>query len=107
MLSEMELQAWRKAGLELPEIILEESSPNCADCRWDTVCLGEWYMIHDEVWEQACRREPKPVWEILCIGCLEERLGRALTADDFTDCRINDPTLPNTSSRLRDRMRKK
>jgi len=37
----------------------------------------------------------------LCIGCLEERLGRHLTADDFMDVPLNDLSIPNTSSRLR------
>lgn len=29
--------------------------------------------------------------EILCIGCLEQRLGRTLMDYDFTDARVNDP----------------
>jgi hypothetical protein len=54
----------------------EMADTNCADCRWNTLALGEWYAVRDDVWEQACRRDPRPAWEILCIGCLEERLGR-------------------------------
>jgi hypothetical protein len=37
----------------------------------------ERYKVHDEVWK-AARGEG---W--LCVGCLEERLGRRLTPDDF------------------------
>jgi hypothetical protein len=29
--------------------------------------------------------------EVLCIGCLERRLGRTLCASDFTNAPINDP----------------
>jgi hypothetical protein len=82
----------------------EMADTNCADCRWNTLALGEWYAVRDDVWEQACRREPRPAWEILCIGCLEERLGRRLTPDDFIDAPVNDPNMPGTSSRLRARM---
>ena len=69
---------------------------NCADCGIGTITLGEWYMVHDDVWEQAWAGRRKP-WhcldgqEVLCIGCLEQRLGRALVASDFTDAPINDP----------------
>ena len=55
----------------------------CADCGVGTFTLGEWYMVDDEVWEQAwlCRRKSwhgkLPGTEILCIGCLEKRIGRA------------------------------
>jgi hypothetical protein len=57
----------------------------CADCGIGTIRLGEWYMVRDEVWEQAwCgRRKPwhvLPGQEVLCIGCLEKRLGRTLLA---------------------------
>jgi hypothetical protein len=79
-----------------------EVMTNCVDCRWDTINLGEWYMVRDDVWEQACRREPKPAY--LCIGCLEERLSRTLTPDDFIDAPVNDPTDKRSSSRLRARL---
>jgi hypothetical protein len=41
-------------------------------------------MVNDEVWEAAwaCRRKSwhaLPGQEILCIGCLEKRIGRTLT----------------------------
>jgi hypothetical protein len=77
----------------------------CADCGVGTITLGEYYMVHDEVWEQAwCGRRKS--WhgrvmgqEILCIGCLEARIGRRLTAADFA-CWMNT----RKSERLRDRM---
>lgn len=67
----------------------------CTDCGLGTVTAGEWYMVKDDVWEAAWtgRREPwheLPGQEILCIGCLEKRIGRTLVASDFTDDQIND-----------------
>jgi hypothetical protein len=46
-------------------------------------------MVRDEVWEQAWAGRRKawhgklPGQEILCIGCLEARIGRTLKRDDF------------------------
>jgi hypothetical protein len=78
---------------------------NCHDCRWLTTALGEFYMVHDHVWEQACQVSPRAIPRFLCIGCLEERLGRMLTPDDFMDVKLNDPNKPQgVSSRLRKRL---
>lgn len=46
-----------------------------------TICDGEdvGYMVHDEVWQSA-GFEPD---DVVCIGCLTERLGRKLTPTDF------------------------
>jgi hypothetical protein len=82
----------------------------CADCGVGTFTLGEWYMVKDEVWDQAWigRRKPwhgrVPGQEILCIGCLEQRLGRTLMCCDFTDAPINDSNQDNISERMRDRL---
>jgi hypothetical protein len=58
----------------------------CADCGTDTA-QSEIYMVHDHVWQTA--RGPDPGF--LCIGCLENRLGRQLTAGDFEPVPVNDP----------------
>jgi len=56
-------------------------------------------MVTDEVWNAA--------WPtgrgMLCIGCLEDRLGRQLTSDDFTDAPINQGVF-GYSERLRQRL---
>jgi hypothetical protein len=54
-------------------------------------------------------RSPKAVarttrTQILCIGCLEKRIGRTLMACDFTECPVNDPSKSNNSQRLRSRL---
>ena len=85
-----------------PMSMAELAKANCTDCRWCTPLLGEYYMVHDNVWKAAGM---EPEGGCLCIGCLEERLGRMLTPDDFTDCLLNDPDKPQgASSRLRKRL---
>jgi hypothetical protein len=71
--------------------------------------MGEWYMVHDHVWEQAWAGRRKswhclPGQQILCIGCLEQRIGRSLMRCDFTDAPVNDPLDRTHSKRLRDRL---
>jgi hypothetical protein len=63
----------------------------CHDCGVDTLPVdwgyrAEWYMVTQEVWDVA----GLPGRGFLCIGCMENRLGRQLVASDFTDCPIND-----------------
>ena len=93
---------------------------HCADCGIDTLVLGEWYMVESRVWEQAWvgRRRTIPAGlplfpdlfhrapglEILCIGCLEQRIGRTLMSCDFTDAPVNNPDRRNKSGRMRDRL---
>jgi hypothetical protein len=82
---------------------------NCVDCGIGTITAKEFYMVKDDVWEQAWHGRRK--WwyrkvygqEVLCIGCLEERIGRTLTKDDFTDAPVNDLVKRNMSDRFFDR----
>jgi hypothetical protein len=82
----------------------------CKDCGLDTTpCTGkrgcrhkgrwEYYMVHDALWQKAKMRTG-----FLCIGCLERRLGRVLTVNDFTTAPINNPDLWDTE-RLASRKR--
>lgn len=65
-------------------------------------------MVTAEVWKAAgmpaptLRRYNETDGDFLCIGCLEGRLGRELTAADFTDAPINEPS-PWDTPRLQDR----
>ena len=87
---------------------------NCVDCGVGTLTLREWYMVKDDVWELAWAGRRKSWYkdvpdctlgvEVLCIGCLEKRIGRKLTACDFTDALVNDLRLGNNSARLRERL---
>jgi hypothetical protein len=74
-----------------------ERHVHCLDCAVDTVALGEYYMVRDEVWEQAAGDDG-----MLCIGCLEKRLGRRLEPRDFLDIPMNREAF--ASPRLRARV---
>jgi hypothetical protein len=66
----------------------------CADCGVGTIRLGEWYLVRDDVWEQAWHARRKS-WQ---------RLGRTLVAADFTAASVNDPHKNIISERMRDRL---
>ena len=75
-------------------------TPRCLDCKTDTYEIGEYYMVHHDLWETA---NPK-IKGMLCIGCLERRLGRELDYTDFTWSPLNLGNLFIGSDRLRARM---
>jgi len=70
----------------------------CSGCGADAV--DEWYMVRDSVWTAAgmCG------FGYLCIGCLERRLGRRLSAADFADLPVNSSATYKRSSRLASRL---
>ena len=47
-----------------------------------------WYIVYPDVWAAAGLKFTDGCW---CIPCLERRLGRVLTVDDFPPAPINDP----------------
>jgi hypothetical protein len=75
-------------------------SVRCLDCDVDTFAIDEYYMVNDDVWTDS-----GVGWTggMLCIGCLEDRLGRQLVPGDFMDAPINGR--PPHSERLRARLR--
>jgi hypothetical protein len=86
----------------------------CVDCHVDTLSAEpgvptEYYSVHDALWAQAGMG---PVDGMLCVGCLESRIGRRLNRADFTDAEINDLSVSRVkrfawswrSRRLRDRL---
>jgi hypothetical protein len=63
----------------------------CHDCGVNTLVLGEYYMISDELWARAwgdtvCqpRGRALPGDELLCLVCLQRRVGRQIEWSDFT-----------------------
>lgn len=70
----------------------------CRDCNMNTDRKSEYYMVHDRVWRKAGSPDG-----MLCIGCLEARIGRFLNKYDFTDAFINVALIPR-SRRLRARL---
>jgi hypothetical protein len=76
----------------------------CADCGVCTLAIGEYYMVEDTLWEQAWAGRQRQGPELLCIGCLEARIGRSLVAGDFKRVPLNDPEGPEISTRMQDRL---
>lgn len=75
----------------------------CVDCSINTLFENEYYMVHDHVWSGEAGMDSDG--GMLCIGCLEVRIGRNLDGDDFTDCRLNrSPSIYDKSVRLQDRL---
>lgn len=74
------------------------SSFYCVDCSEDTDKLDEYYMVHNDLWPIGRNSG------MLCIGCLERRIGRKLTTEDFPFLPINHPSFFNQSDRLKNRL---
>lgn len=65
---------------EIVEITLERfTSMLCIDCGEDT--SDEYYMVEDAIWREATDSQERQ--GLLCIGCLESRLGYPLKSEDF------------------------
>ena len=52
----------------------------CVDCHVCTGSIDEYYMVHDHVWLASGMSKRSGM---LCLGCLESRLQRRLTPEDF------------------------
>lgn len=55
----------------------------CIDCGEKDI---EYYMVTDKVWKKAGFETSKG---IICIDCIEKRLSRKLTKDDFKNVPLN------------------
>jgi hypothetical protein len=76
----------------------------CADCGVNTLDIGEYYQLEDEVWDLT-GIGPRIGDGMLCIGCVELRLGRELVRADFHPCPLNEsPDWLEQSPRLRSRL---
>lgn len=58
----------------------------CIDCDINTKDIDEYYMVKNEIWEEFVPEKRG----MLCIGCLEIRMGRELVPSDFLECILND-----------------
>ena len=64
---------------------------NCVDCGVNTAekvsgKMNNYYMTTKEVWDFATNSNRKVM---LCIPCLEKRLGRKLSGSDLHICEVN------------------
>ncbi len=60
----------------------------CMDCSVNTGHIGEYYMLLRDVWRSA----HSTCDGMLCIACVERRLGRMLASKDFTNAACNKPS---------------
>lgn len=74
----------------------------CLDCGQDTGKMKEHYFVRTELWLSAAGSTEG----MLCVGCLEARLGRELVPGDFTGAFVNKPGYGGGhSARLLSRLR--
>lgn len=58
----------------------------CMDCGYNTLLSNhDYYMVRDRVWDAHVETTEG----MLCVSCLEWRMGRNLVFEDFTDCPLN------------------
>jgi hypothetical protein len=69
---------------------------SCEDCGSD---YDEYYMVQNDIWKTYGAGGV-----MLCIGCLEKRMGRKLRRQDFIDLPINEINPEAQSLRLQDRL---
>ncbi len=76
----------------------------CLDCKVNTLYTEEYYMVNDYLWKSAFPTEDTD--GMLCVGCLEARIGRTLTPSDFTPAPLNQENfnLWGRSDRLNNRL---
>lgn len=55
---------------------------DCRDCGTNTLSINEYYMVQFDLWNSVMVHIDSGT---LCLGCLETRLGRTLTSEDFID----------------------
>ena len=79
---------------------MSRSKWKCLDCKIDTGKIGEHYYVHLSTWLSATNS----IKGMLCIACLEKRLGRLLVHSDFTECYLNDPKVGSKSERFLSRL---
>jgi len=60
-------------------------------------------MLHDWLWLQAVGE--KYINILLCVLCIENRLGRKLNSTDFHDCPVNKDCFKDMTNRLKDRLK--
>jgi hypothetical protein len=81
-----EIRALAEAMGDTVEVDLPPGTFLCRGCGADTL-QDEYYMVHDAVWTGEAGMASEG--GMLCIGCLETRIGRRLVPADFKDAPIN------------------
>ena len=70
----------------------------CEDCGKDCfVGNVDYYMVKHDIWHKYGLGESRGM---LCMSCIEERIGHKLTKDDILDCPLTRHYNPYTSKIL-------
>lgn len=74
---------------------------DCVDCGVDTSFDGvnEYYSVLDTIWDTYGAGRG-----MLCIGCLESRIGRTLRPMHFSSAPINAIAILHGSDRIKERI---
>jgi hypothetical protein len=80
-------RARRSATSLDPETLLDHSRWHCMDCAKDTDSAQEFYALRDDLWRMIVRRPRRG--GMLCLNCVERRLGRPLHRLDFKPVPVN------------------
>ena len=85
--------------------MVDMSAFNCLDCGVNTSEIEEYYMLHDRVWRSVTNQNER--YGMLCLGCIERRLGRLLEPTDFADVALNNrkSLSKHGSERMLDRLK--
>lgn len=62
----------------------------CIDCGTHEMLdnyFGKAFMVLDDIWDGITNEDEK--YKLLCWDCVEKRLGRKLTPEDFNDSFLN------------------
>lgn len=60
----------------------------CIDCGKEVVRdVDEYHMVQHFIWRSATKSHERH--SILCMECIELRIGRNLTGADFLNCPVN------------------
>lgn len=78
----------RASASEMESNLLDSSLAAfvCVECGTNTSHINEYYMVSDSVWAASGMTGDGGM---LCIGCLEARIGRQLVAADFPNYPVN------------------
>jgi hypothetical protein len=71
---------------------LYDSSWHCLDCGVNTGPAEEYFMLRHELWRRVASRRDRG--GMLCLRCVELRLGRGLCRADFLDYPVNERQAP-------------
>lgn len=65
---------------------IKKSLWKCMECHVNTLGTSHYYMVRNELWKEITSKKFKGHLHekgMLCLNCVEKRLGRKLTLDDF------------------------